>query len=299
VIVVIQHVQVVYQFLPFLRLDGYYILSDLVGVPDMFARIKPTLKSAIPGRETEQGAAELKPWVRVATTAWVLALIPVLAFTFGLLIFNLPRMFATAWDSLFVQMAKVDDGGLLAVTGTIQSIALVLPLAGAGYTLTRGSTRILSGAWSWSEDAPLRRALVVATSAAVAGVAAWVLIPNGEYRPIQPGERGTLQGGFAQFRSLPTGRPGLTREREQELGGAPATRDAPGQNDQEEQPTLTRQDSETTTSDPASGTTSTDTTATQTETGLTTTGLTTTGLTTTTETAVTTTPQTVTTETTP
>jgi hypothetical protein len=211
----------------------------------------------------------------------------VLGFTFGLLIFNLPRMFATAWDSLFVQMAKIDDGGLLAVTGTVQSIALVLPLAGAGYTLTRGSTRILTGAWSWSEGAPFRRALVVATSVAVAGIAAWVLIPNGEYRPIQPAERGTLQGGLAQFRSLPTGRPGLTQEREQELGGAPAKRDAPGQSDEEEQPTLTGRNSETT-SDTATETTSTETT-TQTDTGLTDTV----------ETAVTTTPETVTTVTTP
>ena len=287
ILIVVMHFQVLQQFLPFLRLDGYYILSDLVGVPDMFARIKPTLKSALPGRTTEEEAAALKPWVRAVTTAWVIALIPVLGFAFGLLIFNLPRMFATAWDSLFVQMAKVDDGGLLAVTGTIQSIALVLPLAGAGYTITRGSTRVLTGAWGWSEGAPLRRALVVATSVALAGVAAWVLLPNGEYRPIQPAERGTLQGGLAQFRSLPTGRPGLTKEREQELGGAPARRDAPGQNDEEEQPTLTQRDSQTTSDATITSTDQAETTTTET------------GATTTVETAVTTTPATVTTETTP
>jgi putative peptide zinc metalloprotease protein len=289
ILIVLMHFQVLQQFLPFLRLDGYYILSDLVGVPDMFARIKPTLKSAIPGRETEEGAAELKRWVRIVTTAWVIALIPVIGFAFGILIFNLPRMFATAWDSLFVHMAKVDEGGLLAVTGTIQSIALVLPLAGASYTITRGSTRLFTGAWNWSEGAPLRRAAVVATSVALAGVAAWVLLPNGEYRPIQPSERGTVQGGFAQFRALPTGRPGLTEERERELGGAPAVRDAPGQNDEEEQPTLTGQQTDSTTTPTESGVTETDTT--QTETG--------TGLTATVETPVTTTSVTVTTETTP
>lgn len=32
--IVMQHVLVVMQFLPFLRLDGYYIVSDLIGVPD-------------------------------------------------------------------------------------------------------------------------------------------------------------------------------------------------------------------------------------------------------------------------
>jgi putative peptide zinc metalloprotease protein len=287
ILIVIMHFQVLQQFLPFLRLDGYYILSDLVGVPDMFARIKPTLKSAIPGRETEEGAAALKPWVRTVTTAWVIALIPVIGVAFGLLIFNLPRMFATAWDSLFVHMAKVDDGGLLAVTGVIQSTALMLPLAGASYTITRGSGRILTGAWSWSEGAPLRRGLVVATSAAVAGLAAWVLLPNGEYRPIQAAERGTLQGGFRQFRALPSGRPGLTEERERELGGAPAKRDAPGPNDREEQPTQTAR---TSTSTATTATETTETTSTETSP--------TASVTETVETAVTTTPSTVTTETT-
>jgi putative peptide zinc metalloprotease protein len=288
-VIVIMHFQVLQQFLPFLRLDGYYILSDLVGVPDMFARIKPTLKSAIPGRETEEGAAQLKPWVRRVTLAWVIALIPVLGFAFGLLIFNLPRMFATAWDSLFVHMAKVDEGGLLAVTGVIQSTALVLPLAGASYTITRGSGRILSGAWSWSQGAPLRRAVVIATGALIAGVAAWVLLPNGEYRPIQPTERGTLQGGLRQFAALPSGRPGLTEERELELGGAPAKRDVPGQNNREEQPTQTRTGERTATTDTTTNLTET----TQTEPALggeaTTTG----------ETTVTTTSTTVTTETLP
>jgi putative peptide zinc metalloprotease protein len=291
ILIVLMHFQVLQQFLPFLRLDGYYILSDLVGVPDMFARIKPTLKSAIPGRETEEGAAQLKPWVRTVTTAWVIALIPVLGFAFGLLIFNLPRMFATAWDSLFVQMAKVDDGGLLAVTGVIQSTALVLPLAGASYTITRGSGRLLTGAWTWSAGAPLRRVVVLAASVAIAGVAAWVLLPNGEYRPIQPAERGTLQGGFRQFAAFASGRPGLTEERERELGGAPARRDAPGQNDREEQPTLTGTNRSTT----DSTTTSSQTDTTQTEPAT----VTDTGQTATTgDTSVTTTSTTVTTETT-
>ena len=50
--------------LPFLRLDGYYVVSDLVGVPDLFRRIGPVLRSAIPFRAPEPEVAELKPWVR-------------------------------------------------------------------------------------------------------------------------------------------------------------------------------------------------------------------------------------------
>ena len=42
--------QMLQQLLPFLRLDGYYILTDLTGVPDLFSRIKPMLRSLDPGR---------------------------------------------------------------------------------------------------------------------------------------------------------------------------------------------------------------------------------------------------------
>jgi putative peptide zinc metalloprotease protein len=225
VLIVIQHVQIIQQFLPFLRLDGYYILADLTGVPDMFARIKPTLKSLVPGRDAEKKAHELKPWVRYVTTAWVLVLVPVLLFMFGSIIFNLPRMVATAWDSLQVQIDRIEHGGGFDVAaGVIQASALVLPLAGMTYTLARTSMRLGSASWRWSEDAPLRRALVVGIGVAVAAAAGFVLQPNGDYTPIRPGERGTLGGAIRQFAALPTGRPGFTEERARELGDSASRR---------------------------------------------------------------------------
>jgi putative peptide zinc metalloprotease protein len=50
-IIVIQHLEMLHQLLPFLRLDGYYIISDVTGVPDLFARMGPILRSFIPGRD--------------------------------------------------------------------------------------------------------------------------------------------------------------------------------------------------------------------------------------------------------
>ena len=40
------------QLLPFARFDGYWILSDLGGVPDLFARIPPILKNAVTRGDT-------------------------------------------------------------------------------------------------------------------------------------------------------------------------------------------------------------------------------------------------------
>ncbi len=229
VLIVIQHFQVLQQFLPFLRLDGYYILSDLTGVPDMFQRLKPTLRSMLPWKKTDQEADQLKPWVRWTITAWVVALIPVLLLTFGLLIFNAPRMIATAWDSFLIQTERVgnaiDDGNALTgIVGSMQATFLMLPLAGMAVTFGRIGKRIGTGAWGWSADSPLRRGTVLATGSAIAALMVWVWLPNGDYRPIQPAERGTLQGGVEQFSEVSTGRPALTEEREAELGGAPTKR---------------------------------------------------------------------------
>ncbi|HVL51079.1 MAG TPA: hypothetical protein VM754_06235, partial [Actinomycetota bacterium] len=78
VLIMIQHLLIIYNFIPFLRLDGYFVMADSTGVPDLFGRIKPALSSLIPNRETPRKVSELKPWVRKVVTVWVLLVVPVL-----------------------------------------------------------------------------------------------------------------------------------------------------------------------------------------------------------------------------
>jgi putative peptide zinc metalloprotease protein len=80
VAIVALHIETATQFLPLIRLDGYYILSDLIGVPDLFSRMGPVLKSMIPGRPTHPRVRELKPWVRRTITGWVLMVVPSLLY---------------------------------------------------------------------------------------------------------------------------------------------------------------------------------------------------------------------------
>ncbi|HYY75137.1 MAG TPA: hypothetical protein VE644_02325, partial [Gaiellaceae bacterium] len=234
VLVLLQHVQTLIQFLPFLRLDGYYIVSDLTGVPDMFARIKPTLRSLLPWRARDERVEELRPWARRAVTGYVLTLIPLFLFVIGLLVVNAPRVFATAWDSFFVHLDDVsrslDDGQTASsLAGMTQMAALLLPALGIAATGGRLGTRLASGLWRWSEDSVARRALVLSGTAATVAFLAFSWWPNGQYKPIQPGETGTIQGGVAQLASYETGRAALTADREEELGGATFVSDsAPG-----------------------------------------------------------------------
>jgi putative peptide zinc metalloprotease protein len=230
IVAVVQHFAILQQLLPLLRLDGYYVLSDLTGVPDLFARIRPTLRSLIPWRKTDSAVKELKPWVRVVVTLWVLTVVPLLLYVFTMMIIGAPRIIATAWDSFFIQLDRVraafgDGQTSKGVASSFQLAALGLPATGMVYSFGRVSKRVAGGAWKTSEGRPfLRMFYGVLAIALVAGLA-YLWLPNGEYKPIQPEERGTLTELTSATRDIREGRPGLTPDREEDLDGAPVLRD--------------------------------------------------------------------------
>ncbi len=222
-IIPLQHLEILHQFLPFLRLDGYYIVSDLTGVPDMFMRIKPTLKSLIPWRETDESVKELKLGARVAVTAYVLVLVPLLGGLLALTVMNLPRIFATAYDSFMVTEHKLVHAPSIisAIVDGIQLAVLVLMPLGIVVTFARFGQRMATGVWRKTEDRPAARAFVVLAATAAAAFAAYTWIPASVYRPIQPGERGTFGSAVGQFDAIPSGRPALSSQQLTHLRGAP------------------------------------------------------------------------------
>lgn len=222
-VIVVQHLEVLHQLLPFLRLDGYYILADLTGVPDLFTRIKDILRSLIPGRTASERVTILKPWVRVVASVWVLLIVPIIAVNVVFLLVQTPRILATAWDSLGVQWSALGDalgaGKWLDLgAGVVQVVALVLPVAGLVYTFARLGHRLVRGGWHRTDGRPYLRAGFTAGMVAAAGLAAYTWYPDGDYEPLQPAERLTLPEVVGSVAALPTGRPGLTVEREAQLG---------------------------------------------------------------------------------
>ena len=63
------------QLSPVIRADGYHILADLTGVPDLFAHIGPTLRQLLPGRNEPSA---LHGRARAIVTLWVLVVVPAL-----------------------------------------------------------------------------------------------------------------------------------------------------------------------------------------------------------------------------
>ncbi|HEY1154861.1 MAG TPA: hypothetical protein VGE95_00990, partial [Arthrobacter sp.] len=96
-VVVTQILQMVRQLIPLVKYDGYHILADATGVPDLFQRIKPTLLGILPWRWGSPESKVLKPWARAVVTVWVLVTVPVLLFSMVMMVLSLPRLLATGW----------------------------------------------------------------------------------------------------------------------------------------------------------------------------------------------------------
>jgi putative peptide zinc metalloprotease protein len=133
--VVGQHMIVFDQFMPWVRLDGYYVVADLIGVSDLFSRIKPVLRSLLPQRRPDARVAELKPWARAAVTTWVLTTVSMLTAMAAIVIVHAPAYVTRVWESLFAQTDAVQhavaDGDVTAiVAGSLGDLFLLLPPTG-------------------------------------------------------------------------------------------------------------------------------------------------------------------------
>jgi putative peptide zinc metalloprotease protein len=201
-------VQVLQQLLPFLRLDGYYVVSDLVGVPDLFRRIGPVLRSAIPFRKPDPDVAKLKPWVRRVVTGWVLVIVPILLLNLTYIVLALPRIVATGWDSAARLSGQLGTESGAAKAWVVAQLALlVVPAVGITYTLLRTARGTGTSAWRWSAGSPPRRMSVLTGGVVLLGVLAMAWWPDGRVSPYRPGESGTMQQQVRELQAVGSGTP--------------------------------------------------------------------------------------------
>jgi putative peptide zinc metalloprotease protein len=197
-VVATQVLQMVRQLTPLVRFDGYHVLADVTGVPDLFHRIKPTLLSALPWRSADPEANALKPWARVVVTLWVVAVVPMLLFSFGVLVVTLPRVLATAWVKLHEQSAAagaaIDAGHITDVAArALAMVAIAFPVLAAAVLLVRLGRSAATGVWRRTQGSPGRRAVAGALALALAAGLAYAWWPTpGTYRPVRPYERGAI-----------------------------------------------------------------------------------------------------------
>jgi putative peptide zinc metalloprotease protein len=163
VAIVLLHIETATQFLPVIRMDGYYILSDLIGVPDLFSRLGPVLASMIPGRAKHPRVLELKPWVRRTITVWVAITVPAILYWVIGFVMVVPQVLPVVWNRLMALGAATGTAaaaGSVAKTtlGVIQMILLLLPWAGSLLLLGMIINGPLRMAWArWGPALRARR----------------------------------------------------------------------------------------------------------------------------------------------
>jgi putative peptide zinc metalloprotease protein len=160
------HTETIWQFLPSIRLDGYYILADLAGVPELFGYILPALRSLVPGRPAHPRLRELRPWPRRVIVGWVAATIPTLLFYLVAFLLVMPHALPVAVRELrnygqTLEQAVRTGQVVQSTLGVFQGFLLVLPWIGtAMITVTTlgmlrraavarwGRGRVRSGTWA-------------------------------------------------------------------------------------------------------------------------------------------------------
>ncbi|MGY5119625.1 hypothetical protein ACWC2H_27840 [Streptomyces sp. 900105755] len=199
------HFEIMEQLMPAVRLDGYYILGDLAGVPDLYGKIKPILLGLVPGPRGDrarQEVAGLKKSARAIVATWVLTMVPLIIGELGYALWNLPRILTTMTRSLTEQLlgtggAFVHGQVVEGLVGTIGCVMLLCPMAGVVYLSVKMGGRIFRAAQRSTAGRPrLRLAICALALAGLTGLSyAWMSGVTPKPLPKQPPIAPILQPG--------------------------------------------------------------------------------------------------------
>jgi putative peptide zinc metalloprotease protein len=141
------------QLIPFVRLDGYWLLSDLTGIPDLFTQMWSFIRSAATRSLHEaRRAANLKPWVEKVFVAYLLVTIPILTFLTVFFIIHVPGLVETILHSLSLKFDAVvhasgtGDRASMAL-GITETLLLGVQLFGIAFMLYLQGRRITRALW--------------------------------------------------------------------------------------------------------------------------------------------------------
>ncbi len=156
----------VQQLVPVVRLDGYYILGDLTGVPNLFGLMMPILRSAVPGRPTDPRVTALRPGTRVVVALWVVVTLAAMTGSLVGLVLGGPALLGSTWSQLRGLWASASSPSHLAAA-TLAWLCLgliLLPFVGFAALLLRTVTMATRRLGASAAPAPADRPNLVYTS---------------------------------------------------------------------------------------------------------------------------------------
>src|SRR5205814_3333191 len=163
--------EIIHQLLPLGRLDGYWILADLTGVPDFFTIGEAFARHATVGRAP---LPALRPLARAIVVVYLALIVPVFGLLTYLVARGAPRIAKATLESFLVQATRFDEAraaeDLWRGIGAIaQGMTLLLPLLGVVLFLFGMARWILRAYAAVSGRTRAQRvASVVSAAAAVA-----------------------------------------------------------------------------------------------------------------------------------
>ena len=154
--------QIARQLIPFVRFDGYWALTDLLGIPDILSRMGSSVRLTRLRHPQPRGGAQLKLWVRPVFAIYALITAPILALLLILMFVRLPLVLAALWTALLLAQEKVGRAWASGRIGSgvaagLQLALLALQTAGVGYIVGAALTRTLRRIWRWGEGSRRRR----------------------------------------------------------------------------------------------------------------------------------------------
>ncbi|WP_437686657.1 DUF3105 domain-containing protein [Sorangium sp. So ce176] len=184
VVVVLINGNIGHQLLPYVRMDGYWALADITGIPDFFSQMGPFVASLFP--RLKPGVSRLpplKPWVRRVFIVYTLLVVPFLALLSFSLVEYLPRLLKTTWFSLVYQMrlfsiAWGEGTFAVMVVSSLNMLLLALMAFGGMYMFYSIIGGYLKSIWNWSKSKPIRRPAGAAAVAALFGVIGLLWAPQ-------------------------------------------------------------------------------------------------------------------------
>src|SRR5690348_15360777 len=134
-VIAAQILQMIRQLPPMVRFDGYHLLADITGVPDLFHRIGPTLRGLLPTQWGKPEAKALKPWARAVVSLWVIVVVPLMLLMLLVTVLTLPRILASAaagasrqWSQMTSALSSGDV--LTGLAKFLGVLAIVVPILG-------------------------------------------------------------------------------------------------------------------------------------------------------------------------
>ena len=186
-VIAITHLEMLEQLLPFVRFDGYFILSDLAGVPDLFARVVPLLRSVVSRGPRDPRVTGLRRHARIVVTGWVLCVLPLLSAGLGYLLLHLPGINralwrAGIWQAHLMSAAVIAHSYAMAVIDALGFALLTLSFAGSLYITIGLARRVTTAGLHWSAGRRGRRLLLAAAALAFLMGLACFWTAQGQFR---------------------------------------------------------------------------------------------------------------------